>query len=275
MRRIDLEQGSQEWLDWRRGKRMASETAAVMGVSPYQSPSQIRAAKQGRDKTFVTAAMQRGHDEEPRARAAYEEASGILYQPGVFENGDYGASADGITMEGDQLLEIKTPAKGKDSERWREVESGFISDYDLAQVQHQMMVTGAADCVFMVWDGEDYVSIVVPRDEAYFERIREAWDAFWPTIEERDDDLWAEAAEGYRIAKAEADRAAKILEAAKSRLIELTAGNYSGGCGVSVTKVERKGSVDWKAVQKNHLPDVDIEEYRKPGSEFFTVKEIE
>ena len=275
MKRIDLEQGSQEWLDWRRGKRMASETAAVMGVSPYQSASQIRAAKQGRDKTFVTAAMQRGHDEEPRARAAYEEASGTLYQPGVFEDGDYGASADGITMEGDQLLEIKTPAKGKESERWREVESGFISDYDLAQVQHQMMVTGAADCVFMVWDGEHYVSVLVPRDEAYFERIREAWDAFWPTIEERDDDLWAEAAEKYRIAKAEADRACKVLEAAKGRLIELTAGNYSGGCGVSVTKVERKGSVDWKAVQKNHLPDVDVEHYRKAGSEFFTVKEIE
>ena len=275
MKRIDLEQGSQEWLEWRRGKRMASETAAVMGVSPYQSASQIRAAKQGRDKTFVTAAMQRGHDEEPRARAAYEEASGTLYQPGVFEDGDYGASADGITMEGDQLLEIKTPAKGKESERWAEVEAGEISDYDYCQVQHQMMVTGAADCVFMVWDGEDYVSVVVARDEAFFERIREAWDSFWPTIEERDDDIWAEAAEKYRIAKAEADTACKVLEAAKGRLIELTAGNYSGGCGVSVTKVERKGSVDWKAVQKNHLPDVDVEHYRKAGSEFFTVKEIE
>ena len=275
MKRIDLEQGSQEWLDWRRGKRMASETAAVMGISPYQSASQIRAAKQGRDKTFVTAAMQRGHDEEPRARAVYEEASGLLYQPGVFEDGDYGASVDGITMEGDQLLEIKTPAKGKESDRWAEVDGGEISDYDYCQVQHQMMVTGAADCVFMVWDGEDHVSVVVPRDEAYFERIREAWDAFWPTIEERDDDIWAEAAEKYRIAKAEADRACKVLEAAKGRLIELTAGNYSGGCGVSVTKVERKGSVDWKAVQKNHLPDVDVEHYRKAGSEFFTVKEIE
>ena len=272
MEQVYLEQGSQEWLEWRRGKRMASETAAVMGISPYSSPAQVRKEKQGRGRTFVTDAMQRGHDEEPRAREAYEAATGTLYQPGVFQYGDYGASVDGITLEGDQLLEIKTPAKGKESDRWQEVAEGAISEYDYAQVQHQMMVTGAADCVFLVWSGEDYVSIVVPRNPEFFDKIREAWDEFWPTVEERDDAEWAEAAEAYRKAKETADAASAALEDAKAKLIALTSGKYSGGQGVEVTKVVRTGSVDWKKVQKAHLADVNVDDYRKPGSEFFKVE---
>ncbi len=272
MKRINLEQGSPEWLEWRRGKRMASETAAVMGISPYSTAAQVRAAKQGRDKTFTNAAMQRGHDEEPKARAAFEEFSGVLYQPAVFEDGEYGASVDGITMEGDQLLEIKTPWKGKESDRWGDVADGGISDYDYCQVQHQMMVTGAADCVFLVWDGEEYVSTVVPANPEFWDRIRAAWDDFWPTVAEREDDDWAEAAEFYRKAKESADIAAAQLQTAKDRLIELTAGNYSGGCGVGVTKITKVGTVDWKKVHADLIPDADVEQYRKPGSEFFKVE---
>ena len=42
--------------------------------------------------------------------------------------------------------------------------------------------------------------------------------------------------------------------------------------GVEVTKVVRTGSVDWKKVQKAHLADVNVDDYRKPGSEFFKVE---
>jgi len=272
MNRIVLEQGSKEWLEWRRGKRMASETSSVMGINPYASANQVREQKQGRGKVFVSDAMQRGHDEEPKAREAYEQATGILYQPAVFEEGEYGASVDGITMEGDQLLEIKSPVKGKDSARWKEVAEGAINDYDYAQVQHQMMVTGAADCVFLVWSGEDYVSVVVPRNPEFMEKIKEAWDAFWPTIERREDSVWLEAAAAYRQAKKTADKAAEELEQAKAALIELTSGSFSGGAGVNVSKIERKGSIDWKAVQKNELPDVDVEQYRKAASSFYKVE---
>jgi hypothetical protein len=45
---IELVQGSQEWLDFRRTKRMASETPAIMGLSPWQKPKDILKAKRGR-----------------------------------------------------------------------------------------------------------------------------------------------------------------------------------------------------------------------------------
>jgi len=81
MKRIELEQGTQEWLAWRRGKRMASETSSIMGINPFSSAGQVRKDKQGLGEAFVTDAMQRGHDEEPKAREAYEQATGLLYQP--------------------------------------------------------------------------------------------------------------------------------------------------------------------------------------------------
>jgi len=77
----------------------------------------------------------------------------------------------------------------------------------------------------------------------------------------------------YRKAKQIAEEANSALDEAKANLVRLTGGSYSSGHGVEVLKVERKGSVDWKKVQKEHLPDVDLEPYRKAGSEFYQVKE--
>ena len=276
MSRVELEQGTQEWLDWRRKRAMASETAAIMGISPYQSPEQIRAAKRGADNTYTTAAMQRGHDEEPKARYAYEDATGELFEPACFEWEDFGASVDGISMDGEQLLEIKSPVKGRESDRWRVVANGGIDHHDYIQVQHQLMVTDARECFFLVWSGEPdsdepYVGVTIEPDTTVWDQIKEAWEQFWPTVQAREDDEWREAAEAYREAKKAADKAAQELSEAKQRLIQCAAGSYSYGCGVRVKEISRAGSVDWKRVQKDQLAGVDLEQYRKPGSKFFQV----
>jgi len=273
MKRVDLEQGSDQWLAWRRDKAMASETAAIMGISPYQSAEKIRKLKRGIDNTYVTSAMQHGNDEEPKAREAYEAAVGEPFIAACFEADGYGASVDGIDMSGDTLLEIKCPVKGKESERWQTVAEDGIDDHDYVQVQHQMMVTGAKQTRFLVWDGSEYVVTTVPANPEFWEKIREAWDAFWPTVQQRDDEDWQKAAEMFRKAKQIAEEANSALDEAKANLVRLTGGSYSSGHGVEVLKVERKGSVDWKKVQKEHLPDVDLEPYRKAGSEFYQVKE--
>jgi len=273
MNRVDLEQGTEEWLEWRRDKAMASETAAIMGVSPYQSAEKIRKLKRGIDNTYVTSAMQYGTDEEPKAREAYEAAIGEPFVPACFEFDDFGASVDGIDMSGDTLLEIKCPVKGRESDRWRTVEDDGIEQHDYIQVQHQMMVTGARETHFLVWDGEEYVVTVVKANPDFWKKIEQAWKEFWPTVQERDDEEWREAAERYRLAKEVADKANAELDDAKKALIDITGGRYSSGHGVEVLKVERKGSIDWKKVQKEHLPDVDLEPYRKKGSEFYQVKE--
>lgn len=270
---VQLEQGSSDWLAFRRNHRMASETPAIMGLSQYQSPADVRAAKLGKS-AFVNPAMRQGTEQEPLARAAYGESHEPM-RPAVFVDGEYGCSLDGINMDEDTILEIKTPYKdARNSDRWKAAERGELTPADYAQVQHQIMVAGVAGAHFMVWDAETQTSIIIPVEPNpdYWQTIRAAWDAFWPTLAEREDDPWLQAASEYRAAKEALDKATADAEAAKKKLLALAVGDFSQGGGVEVKKISRAGAVDWAAVQKKYLPEVDVEPFRKKGTSYFEVK---
>jgi putative phage-type endonuclease len=273
MKEIEIEQGTQEWLDLRRNLRMASETPAILGVSPYQSHHDVRAAKRGRT-AFQNAAMRQGTEQEPIARAAYEEAFEMM-RPAMFVDGDYGCSLDGISLDGSLIVEIKTPFKGRESDRWQAALEGRTTEYDFAQIQHQLMVCQAKLAHLWVWDTQTQEGnlVEVRPEPAYWETIRTAWDAFWPTLAERDDEAWSAAALEYKLAKEAADKAIERLETVKKDLIEMTVGDFNFGYGVQVKKVSRAGSIDWKAVEKKHLAGVDLEGFRKKAISFYTVEE--
>lgn len=273
---LQLEQGSQEWLDFRRQYRMASETPAIMGLSTYSSPADVRNAKMGKG-AFVNNAMRQGTAQEPVARAAYEAKFNETMQPGVFLDGLYGCSLDGRNLDGDTILEVKVPYKdAKNSERWKLAEEGKVSPSDYAQIQHQLMVFPAAGAHLWVWDAEaqEGIHVAVEPNPVYWDTIRAAWDAFWLTLEERTDDEWSEKALAYRIAKQAADDAAERLEAAKADLLKLRIGDFQRGAGIEVKKIVRTGTVDWKAVEKKHLAGVDLEAFRKKPTEYFDVKVV-
>ena len=139
---IQLVQGSQAWLEYRRTMRNASETAAVLGVSPWCTPYQLWLLKTCRATTNVTAAMQHGTDTEPAARAAYEAQTDNIMQPLVLQDGLYSASLDGMDLDGRLILEVKCPYKGQDSQLWREVNAGHVPDHYAAQIQKLVVETG-------------------------------------------------------------------------------------------------------------------------------------
>ena len=182
-RRVDAVQGSRAWLDLRRGLRMASETPAVMGLSPYSGAlANLRKQKLG-GSVFVNPAMQKGTAQEPAARAAYARQHGDM-APAMFVDGDYGCSLDGISPDGETLLEIKTPYRGRAHERWHLAVAGEAAAYDRAQIQHQLMACRAKRAHLWVWDAEGRAGKlveIVPEPEFWL-RIRIAWDAFWPTL---------------------------------------------------------------------------------------------
>lgn len=96
---IDLPQGSQAWLDYRLTMRNASETAAVLGVSPWCTPYQLWLLKTGRAQTKANAAMLRGTGLEPVARLAYELETGTIVQPLVLQD-------DLVTKARDELVAL-------------------------------------------------------------------------------------------------------------------------------------------------------------------------
>jgi putative phage-type endonuclease len=270
---VQLPQGSPEWLAYRLSKRNASESAAVMGISPWTTPYQLWLAKTGRKSQTVTSAMQRGTDLEPVARQAYEEQSGLVMQPLVLELGAYSASLDGMTLEGDLILEIKCPVRGTRSDLWQDVQAGTVPEHYAVQVQHQLMVSGARHAHLWVFDGSQGLLHVIERDDAQMKRIRGAWDAFQPYLAGdvppplsegdtvlRTDSAWAAAAQAFATAKQHADDAAETLDKARLALIGLAQEPKEQGAGVTVTRFWKQGNVDYKKVPA--LQGVNLDVYR-------------
>ncbi|MFP5486573.1 MAG: YqaJ viral recombinase family protein [Gammaproteobacteria bacterium] len=270
---VQLAQGSPEWLAYRQSRRNASESAAVLGLSPWMTPYQLWLVKTGRTETRVTHAMQRGTDLEPLARTAYEEQTGLVMQPLVLESEGYSASLDGMTLEGDLVLEIKCPLRGTRSDLWQDVQSGQVPTHYGIQVQHQLMVSGADLAHLWVFDGQQGILHAIEPDTTSMEQIQAAWDAFQqyltndtpPPLTEADtvmrhDTAWATAAAAYSQAKREADALADRLEAARQTLIALAQHPKEHGAGVSVTRYWKQGNVDYKKVPQ--LQGVDLSLYR-------------
>ena len=270
---VKLVQGSPEWHEHRRRYRNASETPVVMGVSPWQTPYELWQYKLGLAEPEVTAAMLHGSQLEPAARAAYEALTGLVMQPLVVVDGGYSASLDGITLGGDRVLEIKCPFKGRQSTLWQAVAAGQPPEYYGWQLQHQLMVAKAQIADLYVYDGADGILLEVTPDPSCWPRIHEAWDAFMAfvvqrtapplskgDIRQRDDAEWAEAAQAYIEARRAADTVQRTLDEARGRLIALTSHSSESGCGVSVTRFWKKGSIEYSKIEA--LRAMDLEPYR-------------
>src|SRR5262249_17463509 len=119
---VKLVQGSPEWHEHRKAHRNASETPAVLGCSPWVTRHQLWLQRTGRAEQQINPAMRRGSELEPVARRAYEQLTGLVFEPLVLVDGEYSASLDGITLDGELMLEIKCPVKGTDSELWKQVQ---------------------------------------------------------------------------------------------------------------------------------------------------------
>lgn len=275
---VQLQQGSPEWLAYRQAKRNASESAAVMGANPWMTPYQLWLAKTGRQETTVTPAMQHGTDLEPLARAAYEEQTGLIMQPLVLEAGEYSASLDGLTLEGNLVLEIKCPVRGCHSDLWQQAVAGQVPMHYRIQVQHQLMVSGSQTAHLWVFDGAKGVLVTIERDEALMEAIRSAWDRFQPHLDSdtppalseadtrvRTDQAWQEAAQRYAELKHQADALAEQLERARQALTVLAEHPKESGSGVTVTRYWRQGNVDYKRIPA--LQGQDLSLYRGKARE--------
>src|SRR5664279_4008373 len=270
---VNLVQGSAEWLEYRRSMRNASETAAVLGISPWVTPYQLWLLKTGRREQIVNAAMLNGTALEPEARSAYELETGHVMQPLVMQDGNYSASLDGITLQGDLIVEIKVPMRGASSSLWQAVEAGDVHGHYGAQIQHQLMVSGATTAHLWVFDGARGLLRTIERDESAMATLRDAWDGFSRFLATdtpppllpadtvlREDEAWAEAARAYAKAKQATLVADEALESARQALVALAGHPREEGTGVAVTRYWKAGNVDYKKVPA--LSGVDLEPFR-------------
>jgi putative phage-type endonuclease len=146
---INLDQGTPEWLEWRKGTelddgpRITATAASVCGGrSDFNTPHNLylemigTGKKQGFNK-----AMQHGHDTEPKARAEYMKIVGEDYEPICIQSSTepwIAASLDGVDTFRTRGVEIKCPISDKTHSLFMrgEVPPGY---YD--QIQWQMLAS--------------------------------------------------------------------------------------------------------------------------------------
>jgi len=150
------------------------------------------------------------------------------------QDGLYSASLDGITLAGDLIVEVKCPFRGRQSKLWRGAREGNVPAYYVAQIQHQMVVSGASEAHLWVYVEGEGLLLTLRRDEAAMEAIRGVWDTFSLYLDgdnppplsdadsaQRDDPAWGKAAAAFVVAKRNVDSSNEALDAARQRLVDL------------------------------------------------------
>jgi putative phage-type endonuclease len=191
------DQRSEEWFAQRLGKVTASNIAKVMARTK-SGPGADRANYKAQlvcerltgtaAPSFSNAAMRRGTDCEPQARAMYSfhagldiEETGFVPHPLIAMAG---ASPDGL-VSSDGLVEIKCPNSATHIETLR---GGGIDREYMLQMQFQMACTGRQWCDFASFDDRlpDAMQLHiqrVPRDPALVAEIEAEVTAFLAEID--------------------------------------------------------------------------------------------
>ena len=186
MKFVNVQQGTDEWLELKRHHRSASEASSLMGQSKHASRrALLRAVATGEKaaiKEYTQKVFDHGHAVEEAARPIQEARMGEDLYPAVAldDEGNRMASFDGITMDNATSWECKQWTKDKA----KLVADGRIPSEDYWQLVHQLMV-GAGEIkrvVYTVTDGtaDNMVSTELHHESAQIdiEQLRMAWEQF-------------------------------------------------------------------------------------------------
>jgi predicted phage-related endonuclease len=177
----NLVQGSPEWLRFRLEHFGASEAAAMLGISTKVKRTELLHMKHtGTPQEFSDWVQKNildyGHEVEALARPIVEEMIDTDLYPVTCSLGRLSASCDGLTMSEDIAFEHKQ----HNAALAESVRNGELPEEYWPQCQQIMLVTGAQKVIFVVSDGtrDNFESIEIAPDEAWFERLRAGWEQF-------------------------------------------------------------------------------------------------
>ena len=197
----ELEQGTQEWLDVRKGKITASVVKQLLtskfAISKGQAIKLLAydlAAERitGRlTPFFETYDMKRGHIEEVSARNLYAQHFAPVEEIGFIENGILGYSPDGLVGT-DGIIEIKSRQQKYQVKTFAE---DAIPDEYMVQCQTGLMVSEREWCDFIQYsNGMPLFVKRTGRNEELIATIKEATKAFEQEIVEIVDTFTVKAA---------------------------------------------------------------------------------
>ena len=192
----DLVQGSDEWLEARRGLVTASVVGKLITARTVKPASNddsraltallVAERITGHvDPVYVNDDMMRGHEVEPIARARYAEHYGVEVRESGFLVLDHGGlgwrlgySPDGLVGD-DGLIEVKAP---RAKTHLRTILSGEVPAFHMPQIQAGLLVSGRDWCDFISYcGGMPMFTKRVSIDPRWFNAIEEAVEQFEQT----------------------------------------------------------------------------------------------
>lgn len=196
----DIEQGSVEWLESRRGVLTASEMKLI--VTPTLKPASNEKERTHLfdllaqrvtghvEPTFQSYDMERGNFDEEHARAKYSATYAPVTECGFITNDDLGFtigySPDGLVGD-DGLIEIKSRLQKWQMQTLIEhVATGTVPDDYMIQAQTALMVTRRKWLDFISYSGGMVMAVVRTEPiQKYQDAIAEAATAFEQRLSEK------------------------------------------------------------------------------------------
>lgn len=178
------------WLEKRKHYITGTDAGKLIGVSPWGGKFAVWLDKTGRAAPVVeTPAMKAGKKFESAILQTYAEEMNCKlehvdgYQLITCDKFPrLGASLDGWNHD----LQIPVDAKNIKwkNEKWGEAWTDEFPEYYKAQLQVQMMVTGASFAhLAVMFSGQDFFIYSMEYDEDMAQKILDASDEFWPFVE--------------------------------------------------------------------------------------------
>lgn len=180
--RVDVTPDTPAWAEERRLSVGASEVAAIMGLSPYDTALDVYLHKQGVDKHFDPVLSYSGHASETVVEGWIREFSGLNIDPlpGFMARSTewpfLHASFDRVTEGPFLTIQIKTAAQYA-GHHWDE----GIPTSIRVQVQTEMAVAGTPRALVVVWiGGREYRTYWEARDDRFIlEHLIPTVQQFW------------------------------------------------------------------------------------------------
>jgi putative phage-type endonuclease len=280
---VDLVQGSQEWISFRKSKITASEIATIMGINTFETPYQLWQRKLDlAPEKPMNAAMQRGKDLEAVALNAYANLLKTQMKPAVVLHSKHDwamASLDGVSYDSKHAVEIKIMGNSNHEEAL----TGHVKPLYNAQMQWQMFCLDIPYIDYFAWNESSQIVTLVHRDEEMItEMIKKGLEFFNllktftpPPLTEKDyidrsnDDHLAGLMAQYAIDVAKMKALEKSLEEQKQAILSYC-DNISTKCqGGKVTKIISKGRVQYDKIPE--IQNIDLEPYRSKPSVSFRI----
>lgn len=180
---VELEEGTQEWREWRHKGIGASDAPVIMGESRLKNVAKLLQEKCGPARDFGRNELSiRGAELEAEARQRYIIRTGRKVSAACIQSIQHDwlrASVDGLSCNYDSVVEITCG-----NSIYRQTAANLcVPEYCFGQLQHILAVTGFESIDFWCCSPScDDLLLMVERDDVYIERLLQLEQEFWNRV---------------------------------------------------------------------------------------------